>query len=452
MENSKGYENWHYASQFTRAALLHYQLQKLSERERRARNHNRKLLQDFQRAQNTLSVLVSQTETMNTRRMEFARFLENYPKRQQKLQAKRLSEQQTMTKQHQKTSTLQTEKESHPFRIDAPSAIYPDQSHCAIFNSLSHTSVYRGNMVEVNIPPYYGNTSGSSDMSSKAAKSFSSEDQRTKNERKKESKLMHKSRKDAVSQWSPSVSDSPSVSNHKKQKQYEQSNAFKTSKVAVGSTKQLMKKNHDTTHKHINIFCKIKTEETNRYKDDTDEEEKILSPGQMRVNEVENRDSTANQGNRTSLCEEQNKEEEEEEFREQSSTDKEEEAIEKRRHAKKSLRVKVDSVRESEAEDGRAEEEEEEEESEEQSSTDEEEAQEEEPLRGNAPAKKSLPVEVDSVGESEAEDGQAEEEEEGDKIKKSRASGRRSKVDNNDQKGNYSVVSASCSEESIQDR
>lgn len=53
----------------SRFALLQYQLQELSERERRARNHNQKLLQDFQRAQKTLSDLVARTEAMNTIRV-----------------------------------------------------------------------------------------------------------------------------------------------------------------------------------------------------------------------------------------------------------------------------------------------------------------------------------------------------------------------------------------------
>lgn len=99
----------------SRAVLLH-QLQELSERECRARNQNQKLLQDFQKAQNTLSDLVACTEAMNNirvsqlknllllfkyilfaglfqpstfKQMEYERYLEeNYPKWQQKLQEK----------------------------------------------------------------------------------------------------------------------------------------------------------------------------------------------------------------------------------------------------------------------------------------------------------------------------------------------------------------------------
>ncbi|XP_017330647.3 uncharacterized protein LOC108269338 [Ictalurus punctatus] len=161
MESSKGYKNWRCASHFTssRFALLQYQLQELSERERRARNHNQKLLQDFQRAQKTLSDLVARTEAMNTIRMGYERYLEeNYPKWQQKLQDKRLSEQPKVQiiEQHLKACTPQTEEEGqridrrnkHPFRIISPSAVSPDPSHCPIFNFLPHISEHRDNMGE----------------------------------------------------------------------------------------------------------------------------------------------------------------------------------------------------------------------------------------------------------------------------------------------------------------
>ncbi|TRY88818.1 hypothetical protein DNTS_015030 [Danionella cerebrum] len=55
--------------QLNRAALLQSQWLEVSEQERRAHIHNQKLLQDFQRAQDTLSDMVAQTEAMNTVRM-----------------------------------------------------------------------------------------------------------------------------------------------------------------------------------------------------------------------------------------------------------------------------------------------------------------------------------------------------------------------------------------------
>lgn len=53
----------------SRVALLEYQLEELSEREHRARKKNQKLLQDFQRAQSTLSDLVVRTEVINNIRV-----------------------------------------------------------------------------------------------------------------------------------------------------------------------------------------------------------------------------------------------------------------------------------------------------------------------------------------------------------------------------------------------
>ncbi|XP_058252401.1 glutamic acid-rich protein-like [Hemibagrus wyckioides] len=556
-----------------RATQLQYQLQELSERERRARHHNQKLLQDFQRAQNTLSDLVARSEAMNTIRMEYESFLEeNYPKWQQKLQEKRLSEQQKMLEQHLKTCTLHTEEEGqrigtgnkHPFRINTSSAISPDLSHCAILHSLQHISDHRNNVAEgskqnmqgnvhssfpsswltqslipvtelehgisknskntqnvhqvlnsslldhncltgdpvvlqdhhscehlrqypnswapgcgkrvecpidcpswshlplingdkvrreenrrpkkqeasanfqgdnhhmqklrkkvnssdtepVNISTYYGDTSESSGLYTKAIKSLPTKVQRARIKRRVE-KQTHNTRKDAVSEWLSSVSDRQSVSNHKKQKRKERSNgrktALKTSKAAVNSPKQLVKENKDDGNSIdetlTSICCKVKTGGMKRYEEDTEEEEEILGCGDMRVNEATNRDSTENQGNRASLCEERHeKGEVEERYRAKSSTD--------------------------------------------------EEAPEEKPLRSDTSVKEShILEEVDSVRESEEEEGGVGEEEEEDEVKgdedeKSRPSGRRSNEDENksDQEGNYSEVLKSDSERSIQDR
>ncbi|KAF4091461.1 hypothetical protein AMELA_G00037150 [Ameiurus melas] len=604
MESSKGYKNWRCATHLTssRFALLQYQLQELSQRERRARNHNQKLLQDFQRAQKTLSDLVARTEAMNTIRMEY----ESYPNWQQKLQDKRLSEQPKaqMIEQQLNACTPEMEEDGqwidrrnkHPFRIISPSALSPDPSHCPIFNSLPHISEHRDNMGEdpisrhglfhpgstqnmqgniqnsihssipsmwltpvqppvnepehsniskntkniqnvhqalnsslldpnllsgdslhslysvvlqdppscehlrqypnsrasgserfnlrvqcptdcpswsylplingdterreeegrqkrqeassnsqgknhhmqkqrkkvnsrhtkpVNISNYYGDTSESSDLSSKAAKSLPTEVQRRRNKKRREINQLYNTRKDAVFQGSSSISDCQSVPNHKKHQRSlliscgesngRIKNPFKTSKFAVDSPKQLEDENKDDGSPIegtlTSISCTVETAGVQRHenKEEEEEEEDILSIGAKQVNEVANRYSTENREKSACLFEEQDKEGEvEERCREQSSTH-------------------------------------------------EEEAQEVEPLRSNTSVKESLLDEVESVRESEAEEGGTGEEEEdgeqGYEDEKIRASGRRSNKNDYepDKEGNCNEVLVSGSEKSIQD-
>ncbi|XP_060741808.1 glutamic acid-rich protein-like [Tachysurus vachellii] len=522
MESRKGL----YVSHLLRVTQLQNELQELSERERRARHHNQKLLQDFQRAQNTLSDLVARTEAMNTIRMEYERFLEeNFPKWQQKLQEKRLSEQQMMIEQHLKACTLRTDEEGQrkgykqnmqgnfpstwltqsPILVTEPehgiskhskntqnvhqvwnSSLldysllsgspvflqdhnssehlrqYPNSctSGCGKFNvrvkcpndcpSWSHLSltndgksrreeklilkqqdasanshcenhhmqkqrkkVNSRDTKPVNISTYR-DTSENSDLYTKAVKRLPTEVPTTRDKRSEE-KQTHNTRKGAVSEGSCSVSDSQSVSNHRKQKRNQQSNgrksAFKTSKV-TNYPKQLVKVNkHESNlieERHTSNCCTVKTGRMKRYEDDTEEEEEIFIPEEKRVNEMTNRDSTENHGNRASLYEELDKKKEVvERYREQDSLDEEEE----------------------------------------------------ETLRSNTSVKESLLEEVNSVRGSETEDGGAGEEQEedgvrGDEDEKSRSSGQMNKEDHNEseQEGNYGEVLKSGSERSIQDR
>ncbi len=53
----------------SRAAWLQARWLEISEQERRAQIKNQKLLQDFQRAQDTLNDMVARTEAMNTIRV-----------------------------------------------------------------------------------------------------------------------------------------------------------------------------------------------------------------------------------------------------------------------------------------------------------------------------------------------------------------------------------------------
>ncbi|XP_017553780.1 midasin [Pygocentrus nattereri] len=121
----------------SRAVWLQSRWQEVSERERRAQLHNRKLLQDFQRAQETLSDLVARTEAMNTIRVEYERYLEeNFPRWQQKLKDKRLSEQRKRIEEHLKACIQQMEEDQRmewgnnsPVRTNSSSCISSDLSH-----------------------------------------------------------------------------------------------------------------------------------------------------------------------------------------------------------------------------------------------------------------------------------------------------------------------------------
>lgn len=271
----------------------------------------------------------------------------------------------------------------------------------------------------MNTSNYYRDTSESSDLSSKAVKSLPADVPRTRNKRKE--KHTHNTKKDAVSQGSSSISDSQSVSNHKKHKRNQQSNgrktAFKTSNVTVDSSKQSENEDDDggkpTEGILTSVSCTVETGHMQRYEkmDETEEKEELLSIGEKQMNEVVNRYSTENQTKRASLCEERDKEGD------------------------------IEGIYG------------------EQNRTDEEEAKKEEPLRSNAAVKEALPEEVESMKESEAEEGGMGEQEEedgekGDEDEKGRASRRRSKEDDNesDQEGNYNEVLASSSERDIQDR
>ncbi|XP_056626295.1 uncharacterized protein LOC130438410 isoform X2 [Triplophysa dalaica] len=85
----------------SRAAWLQGRWLEVSEQEHRAQLHNQKLLQDFQRAQDTLDDMVARTEAMNTIRVQYERYLEeNFPRWQQKLKDMRVSDQSKQVQKH----------------------------------------------------------------------------------------------------------------------------------------------------------------------------------------------------------------------------------------------------------------------------------------------------------------------------------------------------------------
>ncbi|XP_022540094.2 glutamic acid-rich protein isoform X1 [Astyanax mexicanus] len=128
----------------SKAALLQSRWQEVSERERRARLHNQKLLQDFQRAQDTLTDLVARTEAMNTIRVEYERYLEqNFPRWQQKLKDKRLLEQRKRIEEHLKACIQQMEEDQRinggktsSIGSHSASSISSDPSHPPISHSI----------------------------------------------------------------------------------------------------------------------------------------------------------------------------------------------------------------------------------------------------------------------------------------------------------------------------
>ncbi|KAF7707271.1 hypothetical protein HF521_018489 [Silurus meridionalis] len=395
MDSSKGYKYRCCASTSSRVAFLQYQLQDLSERECRARNYNRKLLQKFQRAQNTLSELVARTEAMNTIRMDYYRFLEqNYSEWQQKLQDKSLSEKGKVQRIGRGSK--------HSIINNTTLAISPDPSYCPHVHSLQHmadrsTNVAKGEVFpsdskqnmqgniqnsvhlsfpsirltqlqlpfsevqnlqghqkhpELNMSNYYGDISESSDLSSNAVKSLLTEVQLKKMNRT-EIKQTHNIRKDAVSQESASTSDRPSVLDHKKHKKIKQSTwrnaAYKTSKVAVDSPKQLVKEIKDDSQRIegtiTNICCTVEKEALQIYENKGEKED-----------EEANRYSTENEEQRASLCEVQDAEGGiKERYRKQNSSDEEqaqeEEALCSNTSVKESVLEEEDSVGETEEEE-----------------------------------------------------------------------------------------------------
>ncbi|XP_059371300.1 dentin matrix acidic phosphoprotein 1 [Carassius carassius] len=96
----------------SRAAWLQGCWLEISEQERRAQIKNQKLLQDFQRAQDTLNDMVARTEAMNTIRVQYEQYLEeSFPRWQQRLKDIRVSEKSKQVQQHLKSYIQKMEEE-----------------------------------------------------------------------------------------------------------------------------------------------------------------------------------------------------------------------------------------------------------------------------------------------------------------------------------------------------
>ncbi|XP_026135219.1 uncharacterized protein LOC113113314 [Carassius auratus] len=119
----------------SRAAWLQGRWLEISEQERRAQIKNQKLLQDFQRAQDTLNDMVARTEAMNTIRVQYEQYLqESFPRWQQRLKDIRVSEK-SKVQQHLKSYIQKMEEEEgiksehrSDFRAHLLSSNFPDAS------------------------------------------------------------------------------------------------------------------------------------------------------------------------------------------------------------------------------------------------------------------------------------------------------------------------------------
>ncbi|XP_051715972.1 protein starmaker isoform X2 [Ctenopharyngodon idella] len=94
-----------------RAAWLQGRWLEISEQERRAQIHNQKLLQDFQRAQDTLNDMLARTEAMNNIRVQYEQYLEeSFPQWQKRLKDIRAAEK-SKVHQHLKNYIQQMEED-----------------------------------------------------------------------------------------------------------------------------------------------------------------------------------------------------------------------------------------------------------------------------------------------------------------------------------------------------
>ncbi|XP_016413751.1 glutamic acid-rich protein-like isoform X2 [Sinocyclocheilus rhinocerous] len=154
---SKAYENLQHKS---RAAWLQDRWLEISEQERRAQIKNQKLLQDFQRAQDTLNDMVARTEAMNTIRVQYKQYLEeNFPRWQQRLKDIRVSEKSKHLKSYiQKMEEEEGIKYEHSsdFRAHLLSSNFPDASQPShtMLNTHQRVQDIKQNPERCNHQPY----------------------------------------------------------------------------------------------------------------------------------------------------------------------------------------------------------------------------------------------------------------------------------------------------------
>ncbi|XP_053735686.1 uncharacterized protein LOC128767587 isoform X2 [Synchiropus splendidus] len=92
---------------------LRERLQMIRDREKAAQHHNRQLMQQFEKAQETLREMMDKTAAMKTIRMEYERYLEeNYPRWQQQLKIKTEAAQRKMMEDCLKICMRNTEEQA----------------------------------------------------------------------------------------------------------------------------------------------------------------------------------------------------------------------------------------------------------------------------------------------------------------------------------------------------
>ncbi|XP_077104154.1 uncharacterized protein LOC143757051 [Siphateles boraxobius] len=126
----------------SRAAWLQGRWLEISEQERRAQIHNQKLLQDFQRAHDTLNDMLAHTEAMNSIRVQYEQYLEeNFTQWEKRLKDIRVPEKSKRVQQHS-NSFIQQMKEDEGMKTAHRSDFkgHPLSSNSPNPSQTSHTT------------------------------------------------------------------------------------------------------------------------------------------------------------------------------------------------------------------------------------------------------------------------------------------------------------------------
>ncbi|KAG1954430.1 hypothetical protein F2P79_008748 [Pimephales promelas] len=145
MQLQSDFQSQQRKNRLSRAAWLQGRWVEISEQERRAQIHNQKLLQDFQRAQDTLNDMLAHTEAMNNIRVQYEQYLEaNFTQWQKRLKDIRVAEKSQRVQQHSMSFIQQMEEDEgmktahrsdfrgHPLSSNSPN---PSQTSHTIKNT-----------------------------------------------------------------------------------------------------------------------------------------------------------------------------------------------------------------------------------------------------------------------------------------------------------------------------
>ncbi|XP_061642913.1 protein starmaker-like isoform X2 [Phyllopteryx taeniolatus] len=140
--------------QRSRMMRLQQRCQELKNRESAARHHNQQLLQQFNRAQDTLREMMATTAAMKTIRMEYELFLESSPYRQKQLKEKAQIHHRKRMEEYLKMSTTsvgkplyshscsrQTQRDAATKAYDGQGGSYPPYMECLSSHSYSDRTI-----------------------------------------------------------------------------------------------------------------------------------------------------------------------------------------------------------------------------------------------------------------------------------------------------------------------